>query len=86
MERSQSNTPEELEEPNILPDSPVQSTPSTQPQPSQSQSQSPLPSTSCPATATPSPQPEQNTQLDGNETVRMEIIRQAIPAEPTTGR
>ena len=83
MERSQSNTPEELEEPTILPDSPVQPTPSIQ---SQSQSQSPLPSPSFPTVSTPSPTPEQNAQPDENKAVKMENIRQAIPAEPTTGR
>ena len=79
MERSQSNTPEELEEPTILPDSPVQPTPSIQPQ-SQSQSQSPLPSPSFPTVPTPSPTPEQNAQPDENKKADANCSGNRIPS------
>ena len=84
MERSQSNTPEELEEPTILPDSPVQSAPSS---PAEVQAQSPLPSPSSAyhVATTPSPQPKQDFGAGRNNTMEMENIRQAIPTEPTTG-
>ena len=88
MEMYQTNTSEEVEEARIIPDSLIQSSSSNQPATSHSQihSSSPSPSVSRSTDTASNPPSEREMQSGENMAVKMETLRQVIPAEPTTGR